>query len=116
MTTTYKEIAKSGAKFGKSEGCVRITAFALLRVPNDFHGVRWCILCEYFVHDGICLYFSVVNRSFFLSLYTDDGMWHADGNMRSGIKQTNCMLLRIPRVDIPQRFEIQRNFHIVKRQ
>ena len=65
MTTTYKEIAKSGAKFGKSEGCVRITAFALLRVPNDFHGVRWCILCEYFVHDGICLYFSVVNRSFF---------------------------------------------------
>lgn len=40
MTTTYKEIAKSGAKFGKSEGCVRITAFALLRVPNDFHGVR----------------------------------------------------------------------------
>ncbi len=36
MTTTYKEIAKSGAKFGKSEGCVRITAFALLRVPNDF--------------------------------------------------------------------------------
>lgn len=65
MTTTYKEIAKSGAKFGKSEGCVRITAFALLCVPNDFHGVRWCILCEYFVHDGICLYFSVVNRSFF---------------------------------------------------
>ena len=65
MTTTYKEIAKSGAKFGKSEGCVRITAFALLRVPNDFHGVRWCILCEYFVHNGICLYFSVVNRSFF---------------------------------------------------
>ncbi|PWL81460.1 MAG: hypothetical protein DBY24_04290 [Prevotellaceae bacterium] len=52
----------------------------------------------------------------FLSLYTDDGMWHADGNTRSGIKQTNCMLLRIPRVEIPQRFEIQRNFHVVKRQ
>ena len=26
------------------------------------------------------------------------------------------MLLRIPCVEIPQRFEIQRNFHVVKRQ